>query len=90
MTTTETTAGAGAGSPFVRACGCDCRRWAHEVPKVCEQTTPREKLVRMYFDDSSDPRGVYPRDVCPPCADHITFARSRGGEHLTTEPSERS
>jgi hypothetical protein len=67
-----------------------CRRWAHEVPKVCEQTTPREKLVRMYFDDSSDPRGVYPRDVCPPCADHITFARTRGGERLTVDPGERS
>ena len=90
MTTVETTAGVGPESPFARTCGCDCRRWAHDVPKVCEQTTPREKLVRMYFDDDSDPRGVYPRDVCPPCADHITFARSRGGERLAAEPSEQS
>ena len=88
MSATETIAVPEPEAPFGRTCGCDCRRWAHEAPKVCEQNPPRAKLVRMYFDDDSDPRGVYPRDVCAPCADHITFARTRGGERLAAEPGE--
>jgi hypothetical protein len=69
-----------------RICQCDCRRWAHEAWKVCKQEVPEERLVRLYFDDETDPRGVYHRDVCPTCAEHIKFARSRGGESLTTAP----
>lgn len=88
MSTSETTSAPESESPFGRTCECDCQRWAHEVPKVCQPTTPRAKLVRMYFDDADDPRGVYPRNVCTPCADHITFARSRGGERLATQPNE--
>jgi hypothetical protein len=41
----------------------------------------------MYFHDTDDPREVYPRSVCRPCADHITYARSRGGERLTAVPA---
>ena len=60
----------------VRTCQCDCRRWAHEAWHVCEVDPSAQSLVRMYFDDTSDPRGVYPRDVCRVCAVHIKSARS--------------
>jgi hypothetical protein len=53
------------------------------VPKVCEFDPPAERLVRMHFDDTADPRGVYPRDVRRPCAEHIKAARRRGGERST-------
>ena len=66
-------------------CQCDCRRWAHEAWKVCESNAPKGRLVRLYFDDTADPRGVYPRDVCLPCAEHIKSARARGGEVLAPE-----
>jgi hypothetical protein len=66
-------------------CQCDCRRWAHEAWRVCELNAPRDRLVRLYFDDTADPRGVYPRDVCPTCAEHIKSARARGGEVLAPE-----
>jgi len=69
-----------------RTCQCDCRRWAHEAWQVCEIDPSAEHLVRMYFDAAADPRGVYPRDVCRPCADHIKWARSRGGERMTAGP----
>ena len=68
-----------------RTCQCDCRRWAHQAWKVCESNAPKDRLVRLYFDETADPRGVYPRDVCPTCAEHIKSARARGGEVLAPE-----
>ena len=63
-----------------RTCQCDCRRWAHEAWKVCESNAPKDRLVRLYFDDTADPRGV-----CPTCAEHIKSARARGGGVLAPE-----
>jgi hypothetical protein len=73
--------------PRPRTCQCDCRRWAHQAWQVCEVDPPTDRLVRMYFDDTADPRGVYPRDVCEVCAVHIKSARQRGGERMTAGPA---
>ena len=86
MSVTDTAATVEAATR-ARTCQCDCRRWAHEAPKVCEVDPPTPGLVRMYFDDTDDPRGVYPRDVCRPCADHIKSARRRGGERMAAGPA---
>ena len=86
MRMTAIAATAEPSSSSQRTCQCDCPRWAHAGWKVCQRSIPADRLTRLYFDDTTDPRGVYPRDVCPPCAEHIKSARSRGGEHLTTGP----
>jgi hypothetical protein len=84
MSVTDTAAAAEAATS-ARTCQCDCRRWAHALWYVCQINPPTEQLLRMYFDDTADPRGVYPRDVCPTCAEHIKSARARGGEVLAPE-----
>ena len=85
MSVTDTAAAVEAAT-CSRTCQCDCRRWAHEAWGVCEVNPPSNRLVRLYFDDTADPRGVYPRNVCQTCAEHIKSARSRGGEQLTGAP----
>jgi hypothetical protein len=89
MSVTDTTAAVEAATR-PRTCRCDCRRWAHEAWHVCEVNPPTERLVRMYFGDTVDPRDVYPRDVCRPCADHIRSARQRGGERMAAGPDRES
>lgn len=80
---TENTTATEPNQPSARTCQCNCRGWAHEAWKVCESNTPNDRLVRLYFNDTASLRGVYPRDVCPTCAEHIKSARTRGGEVLT-------
>ena len=65
-----------------RTCECDCARWAHLVSRVCEQETAVSELTLMFFESDLNPTGTFSRRMCGPCAEHIEFARSRGGEHL--------
>lgn len=86
MSVTDTAAEVEAATR-ARTCKCDCRRWAHAAWQVCEVDPPTGQLVRMYFDDTADPRGVYPRDVCRVCSVHIKSARQRGGERMAAAPA---
>lgn len=69
-------------SPESAHCGCDCARWAHKAAGICLVVVSPGQLEQMYFEDDLNPVGPYPRRVCAPCAEHIVYARHRGGERI--------
>lgn len=69
-------------APDTERCECDCGRWAHKASGVCLMIVPEGLLEKLYFEDDLNPVGPYPRRVCAPCADHVVYARHRGGERV--------
>jgi hypothetical protein len=69
----------------VERCGCDCARWAHKAAGICLGIVSAGQLKQMTFEDDLNPVGPYPRRVCAPCADHIVYARHRGGERIGSD-----